>query len=69
MGEFILEMIIEPVVYYVFAIPGAFFRFLVAKIWASKKSFNEYLKDEVVTNGIVGLILFIILGIIVANTN
>ena len=67
-GEFIGELIIEPVLYGILVIPGAFFRFLISRIWFSKKSLREFIKDDKVINGFIGLLVVIGIGLIIANT-
>jgi hypothetical protein len=68
-GEIIMEFIFEPVLYYIFSIPGAFFRFLISRLWRSKRSLESYLTDGAFYNGFVGLFGFMVIGLIIFNLN
>jgi len=68
-GEVVVTIIGEYILYYLLSVPGAFFRFLLSRCWASQKSLKEYLKDDPVMNGTVGLLLLVLIGVLIALIN
>lgn len=58
-----MEIIFETIIILIFRYPGAGIRWLFSRMWKSKKSFKEFLKDDSYINGIIGL-LFLALIII-----
>ncbi|RBP27042.1 hypothetical protein DFR65_11220 [Oceanihabitans sediminis] len=48
-----MEIIFEAVIILIFRYPGAGIRWLLSRIWNSKKEFKDFLKDEPYVNGII----------------
>jgi hypothetical protein len=63
--EFIGQILLEFILYGILTVPGAFFRFLISRLWRSKRTFKDYLKDDMVMNGTVGLFLLVAIGLII----
>ncbi|RCU56396.1 hypothetical protein DU428_13115 [Oceanihabitans sediminis] len=51
--EYKMEIIFEAVIILIFRYPGAGIRWLLSRIWNSKKEFKDFLKDEPYVNGII----------------
>jgi hypothetical protein len=51
-----LEFIIEIVLLGILVYPGAAIRWLLSRLWGSKKTFKEFTKDDYYLNGMTGLI-------------
>lgn len=52
-----MEIIFEAVIILIFRYPGAGIRWLLSRIWNSKKEFKDFLKDEPYVNGIIWLLV------------
>lgn len=66
-GEIIVHIIIEPIINIILVVPGAFFRFLISRLWLSKKSLGDFFKDDVALNGVVGLVGLVCIGLLIAS--
>lgn len=66
-GEFLLSAVVEVILYSVLVIPGAFFRYLLSRLWRSKRTLKQYIKADAFMNGFAGLIVFVSFGILIVN--
>ena len=66
--EGIMQAVIEPVLMVVLAVPGAFIRWVISRLWLSKRTLKEFVKEDPYANGIVGMLLYIVIGIIIAKS-
>ena len=54
--ELIIDIIIEFIIVFIFRYPGAGIRWLISRIWNSKKKFSDFLNDAIYLNAIVALL-------------
>ena len=50
-----LDFLGEIILMYIFRYPGAGIRWLVSRLWRSKKTFKEFVQDDFYTNGLIGV--------------
>lgn len=58
-----MEFVLEIITYFVFLYPGAAIRWLISRLWNSKKTFKEFAEDDAYLNGGTGM-LFLALVIV-----
>jgi fluoride ion exporter CrcB/FEX len=61
MGEIIIEIVGEIILMFLFNYPGAGVRWLISRLWGSKKTFKDFAKGDIYLNGSVGIITMAIL--------
>lgn len=60
-----LEILFEIIFMLILRYPGARIRWLISRLWKSKKTYKEFLDDTVELNAIVGFLFFIIIFILI----
>ena len=68
--EAIFEILFEIIIIGLFTMPGAFYRWLISRLWFSKKTFKDFSNEDGHLNGILGLLITVLLiGIISLSIN
>lgn len=55
-----IEFIGEIIIMFVFNYPGAGIRWLISRLWGSKKTFKQYVDGDIYTNGLIVLGTFVL---------
>ncbi|WP_162052714.1 hypothetical protein [Pontibacter pamirensis] len=50
-----MEFVLEIIIYFIFMYPGAAIRWLISRLWNSKKTFKEFAEDDAYLNGGTGI--------------
>ena len=59
-----VDIIGEIIIMFVFNYHGAGIRWLISRVWGSKKTFKEFVSGDIYTNGLIGLLTFaLVLGV------
>lgn len=62
----VLEFIVELIVTYICSYPGAVVRWMLLKVFGSKKTFEECLKQDITQNAALGILLLTIMFVIIS---
>ena len=60
-----MEIIFESLTILILRYPGAGIRWLISRMWKSKKNFKKFLNDDSYINGIVSLLFITLIVILI----